>query len=96
MVHLTDRINAGEASWEDVELLQSVASQIKDKCFCALGEFSIEAVLSGIERFPEDFQQRTAAAPNFAGALAQLRRFRCIGERSQNNLHGFCPGDNPF
>jgi len=63
MVHLTDRINAGEASWEDVELLQSVASQIKDKCFCALGEFSIEAVLSGIERFPEDFQQRTAAAP---------------------------------
>lgn len=63
MVHLTDRINAGEASWEDVELLQSVASQIKDKCFCALGEFSIEAVLSGIERFPEDFRQRTAAAP---------------------------------
>ena len=31
--------------------LHDVASQIKGKCLCALGEFSIEAVLSGIERF---------------------------------------------
>ncbi|MCI0520358.1 MAG: NADH-quinone oxidoreductase subunit NuoF [Chloroflexi bacterium] len=60
MLHLTERISAGHAGPDDVELLHSVASQIKGKCLCALGEFSIEAVLSGLERFPGDFPQRAA------------------------------------
>jgi NADH-quinone oxidoreductase subunit F len=61
MMHLTDRIAGGQASWDDVELLRDVASQIKGKCLCALGEFSIEAVLSGIERFEADFRQSAPA-----------------------------------
>ncbi len=56
MSNITERIHTGQAAWADVELLTEVASQIKGKCFCALGEFSIEAVLSSIERFPEDFK----------------------------------------
>jgi NADH-quinone oxidoreductase subunit F len=60
MVHLTERIAQGQASMNDVELLYDVASQIKGKCLCALGEFSIEAVLSGIERFRTDFEQVVA------------------------------------
>jgi NADH-quinone oxidoreductase subunit F len=60
MRHLTERITSGEGTMKDVELLQDVASQIKGKCLCALGEFSIEAVLSGIERFHEDFETVTA------------------------------------
>ena len=59
MMHLTDRICQGEATMDDVALLQDVANQIKGKCLCALGEFSIEAVLTGIERFPEDFASAT-------------------------------------
>ncbi len=55
MMHLTDRIDSGKASQEDVDLLYDVASQMKGKCLCALGEFSIEAVLSGLERFKQDF-----------------------------------------
>jgi NADH-quinone oxidoreductase subunit F len=62
MTHLTDRIVGGEASMDDVHLLNDVASQVRGKCLCALGEFSIEAVLSGIERFPEDFQISINAA----------------------------------
>jgi NADH-quinone oxidoreductase subunit F len=58
MMHLTERIAGGKGSREDVQLLSNVANQIKGKCLCALGEFSIEAVLSGIERFPEDFEPR--------------------------------------
>ena len=57
MVHLTERIASGEAALEDVELLYDVASQIKGRCLCALGEFSIEAVLSGIDRFQNDFEK---------------------------------------
>ena len=56
MLHLTERITGGQATTQEVELLRDVAAQIKGKCLCALGEFSIEAVLSGIERFPQDFK----------------------------------------
>ena len=55
MSHLTERIASGRGAPADVQLLQAVASQIKNKCLCALGEFAIEAVLSGLERFKEDF-----------------------------------------
>lgn len=61
MMRLTDRIAHGKATWEDVALLQEVANQIKGKCLCALGEFSIEAVLSGITRFKSDFETLTGA-----------------------------------
>jgi NADH-quinone oxidoreductase subunit F len=66
MMHLTDRIAGGEATWEDVELLKDVANQIKGKCLCALGEFSIEAVLSGIERFQGDFETQVGAPQTVA------------------------------
>jgi NADH-quinone oxidoreductase subunit F len=59
MMHLTERISKGEATINDVMLLQDVANQLKGKCLCALGEFSIEAVLTGIERFPADFEAVT-------------------------------------
>jgi NADH-quinone oxidoreductase subunit F len=67
MSHLTAKIAAdtgGEngSSADDVALLREVARQIQGKCLCALGEFSIEAVLSGIDRFPEDFQIKSVTA----------------------------------
>jgi len=58
MQHLTERIHNGEATENDVILLDSVAKQIQNKCLCALGEFSIQAVMTGIERFPEDFEAK--------------------------------------
>jgi len=61
MMHLTDRIQAGQASMEDVDLLHEVANQVKGKCLCALGDFSTEAVSTGIERFRADFEQRVIA-----------------------------------
>jgi NADH-quinone oxidoreductase subunit F len=56
MRHIIDRIHSDHRSIEDVQLLGDVANQIKGKCLCALGEFSIEAVLSGLERFEGDFK----------------------------------------
>jgi len=58
MRHIIDRVHEGEAAWRDVELLNEVALQIKGKCLCALGEFAIEAVTSGIERFEPDFRTK--------------------------------------
>ncbi len=60
MKHLTEHLISDQAKEEDVELLRNVANQIKGKCLCALGEFSVEAVLSGLDRFPEDFKAGVA------------------------------------
>ncbi len=55
MERLTERIAAGQATPEDVETLYDVAKRIQGKPFCALGDFSTMAVVTGIERFREDF-----------------------------------------
>ena len=71
MRHVIDRIHFGEGSWKDVTLLGDVASQIKGKCLCALGEFSIEAVISGLERFEADFRAQVGQPQTEPGAMEQ-------------------------
>jgi NADH-quinone oxidoreductase subunit F len=55
MNRLALRIAAGKGSPEDVTLLDNVAKQIAGKCLCALGEFSVMAVTTGIKQFRADF-----------------------------------------
>jgi NADH-quinone oxidoreductase subunit F len=55
MMHLIDRVHADGRSNDDVDLLLNVARQMQNKCLCPLGEFSTMAVVTGIERFPQDF-----------------------------------------
>lgn len=56
MVQIINRLMSGKGSTFDIDLLNSVANQIQGKCLCALGEFSIMAVLSGIQQFRPDFE----------------------------------------
>lgn len=58
MNHLARRINTGEATLEDIDLLDTVAGQMVGKCLCALGEFSTMAVMTGIKQFRADFENR--------------------------------------
>jgi NADH-quinone oxidoreductase subunit F len=55
MYNLLKHIKEGDAKNGDVKLLDSVARGIEGKCLCALGEFSIMPVISGIEHFRKDF-----------------------------------------
>ena len=57
MKKLTQRISSGEGTEEDVALLFDVAKQVQGTTLCALGEFSTMAVVTSIERFPEDFKK---------------------------------------
>ena len=57
MQHLTERIHSGDGAKADVDLLLNVAKQMQGKCLCALGEFATMAVVTGIERFPQDFKK---------------------------------------
>jgi NADH-quinone oxidoreductase subunit F len=58
MRHLIDRAYSDSGSVADVELLLKVAKQMQNKCLCPLGEFATMAVVTGIERFPQDFKER--------------------------------------
>jgi NADH-quinone oxidoreductase subunit F len=58
MRHLVDRARSDGGSSADVELLLKVAKQMQNKCLCPLGEFATLAVVTGIERFPQDFEER--------------------------------------
>jgi NADH:ubiquinone oxidoreductase subunit F (NADH-binding) len=58
MRHLIERARSDGAAAADIELLLTVAKQMQNKCLCPLGEFSTMAVVTGIERFPEDFRER--------------------------------------
>jgi NADH-quinone oxidoreductase subunit F len=58
MHHLLQRIERGEADLKDIDLLDAVARGIQGKCLCALGEFAIMPVISGIQHFRDDFEAR--------------------------------------
>ncbi len=59
MLNILERINRNEAVKADVDLLNTVASQIQNKCLCPLGEFSIAPVLTSIKQFRADFDGHT-------------------------------------
>jgi NADH-quinone oxidoreductase subunit F len=63
MSNITERIRSGQGTTGDVELLLSVAKQMQGKCLCALGEFATMAVVTGIERFAEDFEKAVSSVP---------------------------------
>jgi NADH-quinone oxidoreductase subunit F len=63
MANIVERIHHGQGTTGDVDLLLNVAKQIQGKCLCALGEFATMAVVTGIERFPQDFKNAVSPAP---------------------------------
>ncbi len=63
MNHADERIHSGQGTTGDVDLLLNVAKQIQGKCLCALGEFATMAVVTGIERFPQDFKNAVSPSP---------------------------------
>jgi NADH-quinone oxidoreductase subunit F len=62
MSNVIHRIQEGHGTNGDVDLLLNVAKQMQGKCLCALGEFSTMAVVTGIERFPQDFRKAVSKA----------------------------------
>lgn len=58
MRRIMDRFEDGEATSQDLAVVESVAGGIEGKCLCALGEFAAGAMSSGIDVFREDFEKR--------------------------------------
>jgi NADH-quinone oxidoreductase subunit F len=55
MLRIYERLIHGQATQADIDLLDSVAGQMQNKCFCLLGEFSIAPVMSSIKLFRDEY-----------------------------------------
>ena len=55
---LLTRINHGEGTEEDLQTLQSVASQIGGRTLCALGDFAISPVSGTYRHFADEFKAK--------------------------------------
>jgi NADH-quinone oxidoreductase subunit F len=51
------RLIGGKGRPGDIELLQTICGKMKGKCFCPLGEGSINPVLSSIKHFRADYEK---------------------------------------
>ncbi|MDX2162879.1 MAG: NADH-ubiquinone oxidoreductase-F iron-sulfur binding region domain-containing protein [bacterium] len=65
-----DRIMAGEARPNDIDLIHNVANNMKGVTLCALGEFAANPILHTIKHFPEDFRAHTSGAAKPARTAA--------------------------
>jgi NADH-quinone oxidoreductase subunit F len=56
MVQLLEKIEAGEATGGDLELLESICGGILGKSLCALGDFAVYPVSSYMAKFADEFR----------------------------------------
>jgi NADH-quinone oxidoreductase subunit F len=55
MLRIYERLISGKGTQADIDLLDSVAGQMQNRCFCLLGEFSIAPVMSSIKLFRDEY-----------------------------------------
>jgi NADH-quinone oxidoreductase subunit F len=67
LTKLYGRVQRGEASADEVSLIEDVVSQIKGKCFCPLGEFAMEAPESTLQHFRSEYLDRPGTVASTPG-----------------------------
>ncbi|MCB9420857.1 MAG: NADH-quinone oxidoreductase subunit NuoF [Ardenticatenaceae bacterium] len=70
MEQVLERIYHGHGTQRDIEVLESVAKQIKGQTLCALGEFAINPVLSTIRHFMDEYKAKVNGAAVLETAVA--------------------------
>jgi len=80
MVQLLERLEAGDGTAHDLELLRKVCDRIEGKSLCALGDFAVWPVQSYMDKWPDEF-------------VAHVEQGRCPldGESSIEGI--FAPSD---
>ncbi len=70
MERVLERIYHGQGTERDIEVLESVAKQIKGQTLCALGEFAINPVLSTIRHFMDEYKAKVSGTAVLETAVA--------------------------
>jgi NADH-quinone oxidoreductase subunit F len=57
LVQLLEKIESGDGTQADLDLVESVCDRIEGKSLCALGDFAVWCVGSYVEKFRDEFQR---------------------------------------
>lgn len=52
---LVEKINAGQGTKADIELIRTLSAYMSQSCFCPLGQSATSAIMSALKLFGEDF-----------------------------------------
>lgn len=72
MLEILERITRGEGKEGDIELLEELASTIKDTAVCGLGQTAPNPVLSTIKNFREEFEEHIRDKRCRAGVCSEM------------------------
>ena len=67
---LLDRISRGEATPDDVALLEELCVMVKETSLCGLGQSAPNPVLSTLRFFRDEYEKKLRPAETFAGEVA--------------------------
>lgn len=68
IVEILKKINDGNGTSEDMELIREIASAMKDAALCGLGQEAAAPVISAMKTFPEEFEEHIHRHNCCAGA----------------------------
>ena len=81
LLHIYDRICAGEGCLEDLDELESIALSMKESAICALGRTAANPVLTTLKYFRDEYEAHIVGHYCPAGVCPGLTRFRIDPER---------------
>lgn len=70
MDKLITKIYYGQATTEDISIIEDVANQIGGRCLCALGDFAINPILATIRHFKDEYIAKVNVGENEAVPVA--------------------------
>ena len=80
MLEILNKITDGEATLEDLEVLETLALTIQDSALCALGQSAPNPVLSTLKEFKDEYIAHIVEKRCPAGSCKKLVNYRIIKE----------------
>jgi NADH-quinone oxidoreductase subunit F len=90
LVQLLERIEAGDGTQRELELLRNVCDRILGKSLCALGDFAVYCVASYVDKFPDEFQRHVDEGACPFGGESSLE-----GVLAPSDMHTHSPVASP-
>jgi NADH-quinone oxidoreductase subunit F len=90
LVQLLERIEAGDGSQGDLDLLRNVCDRILGKSLCALGDFAVWCIASYVDRFYDEFKRHVDEGRCPFGGASSLE-----GVVAPSDMHTHTPVASP-
>jgi NADH-quinone oxidoreductase subunit F len=90
LVQLLERIEAGDGSQGDLDLLRNICDRVLGKSLCALGDFAVWCIASYVDRFYDEFKRHVDEGRCPFGGASSLD-----GVSAPSDMHTHSPVASP-